>query len=260
MLKLIVREIDERFFGGAARRFYGRQLTAKKCRQRLHKASGQLESQLAIHYASHCRNELTSLCDAYGSDKGSFHASGHPWSWKPHSYTAFYDRMFGHCRTHIKRVFECGLGTSNPGFADNMGPGGRPGASLRAWRDYFPDASVFGGDIDRAVLFNEERITTFHVDQTSPKSIRLMWQQVGCSDFDFIVDDGLHTFHAGSCFFENSIAHLREGGIYVIEDVTSSNWERYISFFRPYRISVELIRFHTPDGRDVDSSLFVLRK
>jgi hypothetical protein len=260
MLKLIAREMDERIFGGAVRRFYGRQLTASNCRQRLRKATRQLDSQVAIHYAKDCGNELTVLCDAYGSDKGSFHASGHTWSWKPHSYTAFYDRLFRHCRPHVKRVFECGLGTSNPVFADNMGPGGRPGASLRAWRDYFPDASVFGADIDRAVLFDEERIRTFYVDQTSPESISLMWKQVGCSDFDFMVDDGLHTFAAGSCLFENSISHLREGGIYVIEDVTSAAWESYISFFRPYGMSIDLIRFQTPDGRDTDSSLVVIRK
>ena len=53
----------------------------------------------------------------------------------------------------------------------SMGVNGQPGASLRMWKDYFPNASIFGCDIDRDVLFSEERIKTFHCDQTSAKSI-----------------------------------------------------------------------------------------
>ena len=41
-----------------------------------------------------------------------------------------------------------------------------PGASLRAWRDFFPNATILGADLDREVLFEEERITTGYMDQT----------------------------------------------------------------------------------------------
>lgn len=50
-------------------------------------------------------------------------------------------------------------------------------------------------------MFDEERISTVAVDQASPSSISLMCQRVACSSFDFIVNDGLHTFAEESFFF-----------------------------------------------------------
>jgi hypothetical protein len=69
------------------------------------------------------------------------------------------------------KVFECGVGTNNPNITSNMGVNGQPGASLRVWRDYFQNAEVFGADIDRGILFEEQRIRTFYVDQTNKDSI-----------------------------------------------------------------------------------------
>ena len=40
-----------------------------------------------------------------------------------------------------------------------------PGASLRAWRDYFVKADIYGADIDKKILFNENKIKNFYVDQ-----------------------------------------------------------------------------------------------
>ena len=119
-----------------------------------------------------------------------------------------YHDIFSHCRKNITKVFECGIGTNNPSFSSNMGTCGQPGASLRAWRDYFPNAEVIGVDIDKHIIFSEERINTFYVDQTSKESIEKMWDIVRTNDFDLMIDDGLHTFEAGVCLFENSIDKL----------------------------------------------------
>ena len=35
----------------------------------------------------------------------------------------------------------------------NMTASGKPGASLRVWRDYFNNAQVIGADIDKRILF-----------------------------------------------------------------------------------------------------------
>jgi len=104
-------------------------------------------------------------------------------------------------RDNILKVFECGIGTYSVDIPSNMGTNGMPGASLYAWRDYFPNAQIYGADIDRKILFTADRIKTFWVDQLSKESITSLWAEVGETDFDIILDDGLHTFEAGSTFF-----------------------------------------------------------
>ena len=59
-----------------------------------------------------------------------------------------------------------------------MGSTGQPGASLKMWRDYFPNAMIFGADIDKDILFNDQRITTFYVDQLNSDSIKEMWRKI----------------------------------------------------------------------------------
>ena len=65
-------------------------------------------------------------------------------------------------------IFELGLGTNNTDVAYNMGPSGRPGASLKSWKEFLPNSMIYGADIDKIVLFNEDRIKTFYCDQTNP--------------------------------------------------------------------------------------------
>ena len=178
------------------------------------------ENVIVTFHDKNRRCLLAQLCDVHGSDKGALQETGHPYSWPAHSYTDYYARLFNHCRLGMRKVFECGLGTNNPDLPSNMTSSGKPGASLRVWRDYFPNAVIVGADIDRQILFEEDRIRTYYVDQTDPKAIADFWSKVGQDDFDFIVDDGLHTFAAGKCLFENSIHKLSQHGIFIIEDVT----------------------------------------
>jgi len=260
MLKHLARAIDHVCFGDAFRRAHGTRLQARAAADRVLRMTNRLGTTITLNAADRHHTLLATLCDRYGSDKGSLRATQHPWSWKPHRYTDFYESMFSHCRQSVRLVFECGLGTTNPGFANNMGPAGRPGASLRAWRDYFPNALICGGDIDASILFTDERIRTFQVDQTSPSSIQRLWEAVGASGFDLIVDDGMHTFTAGSCLFEHSFSRVREGGIYVVEDVSPTDWDAYLRFFDASGVPAELVRFAIPGGGDSDYSLFVIRR
>ena len=100
-----------------------------------------------VYYEKDQTNYLAQLCDKYGSDKGEIKTSGHPYIWPSHTYTDFVDGRFRHCRAVVKNVFECGLGTMDLSIKANMGVAGRPGASLRVWRDYFPNADIFGAAI-----------------------------------------------------------------------------------------------------------------
>jgi len=169
-------------------------------------------------------NILSELCDKYGSDKGfiNIDIDKKPYNWHPHTYSTYYHSIFNLSRENIKYVFECGLGTNNPNFKSNMTENGIPGASHRVWRDYFFNAQIYGGDIDKKVLFEEDRIKTFYVDQLDTNSIEFMWENIKVENFDIIIDDGLHEPEANYNFFINSFYKLKKNGVYVIEDVPNN--------------------------------------
>lgn len=216
------------------------------------------------YFVTYCRKTsaglLNALCDKHGSDKGEIAGNAHPYPWPSHSYADFLERLFGHCRHGVRAVFECGLGTPNPAIACNMGADGRPGASLRVWRDYFPQAQIVGADIDRDVLFSEERISTYHCDQTSAASIRQMWEQCPVAEFDLMVDDGLHSFEAGRCLFENAFHKLRPGGLYIIEDVSMTSMLMFKSYLKDTRYDYDVVALHRKGLPLGDNCLLVLRK
>ena len=114
----------------------------------------------------------------------------------------------------------------------NMGTDGVPLASLRAWRDYFKNANIYGADIDKNILKDEERIKTFYVDQTNPKSIKDLFNKIENKKFDIILEDGLHEFNANICFFENAISSLSDDGTYIIEDVYYKDQDKFIKYFK----------------------------
>ena len=203
---------------------------------------------------------MHALCDLHGSDKGSALASSPRYPWPPHTYADYYALRFGPAREKIQSVFECGVGTGNFGFPANMGKAYEPGASLRVWRDYFPNATVYGADIDADVLFSEERISTVFVDQTDESSINAMWSRIPINEFDLIVDDGLHEFRAGICLFENSSHRLARTGVWVIEDVTLSDAREYLAYFEDKDWVIEVVDFQRPGFFAGDNRLVVITR
>jgi len=159
------------------------------------------------------KTDMCYLFEKYHSDKSSWH-----------NYTTFYDYIFKSLCLVNKPInlFELGLGTNNVGLISNMGSNGVPGASLRAFSKYFPNANIHGADIDKDILFQEDRIKTYFCDQTSPEIIKQIWDQIDV-DFDVIIDDALHEAHANITFFENSYHKLKKGGIFIIEDILNKN-------------------------------------
>ena len=166
---------------------------------------------------------LCHIMGANGSDKGHTNITV-----SHHNYTTLYYSLFKGMRDKPLRVFELGLGTNNTDVPSNMGPHGRPGASLYGWNQFFPTAKIFGADIDKRILFNTPAIKTYYCDQTNPQIINNMWETSELHEpFDIIVEDGLHTFHANVCFFENSIHKLADGGYYIIEDILQSEISQF---------------------------------
>lgn len=177
---------------------------------------------LTIHTKQQLENlkylyESTELCEIMGrngSDKGNKDLA------RSHNYTTVYYKLFKNLKQEPLNIFELGLGTNNVDVPSNMGQNGRPGASLYGWAEFFPKSKVYGGEIDKRVLFNTERIKTFYCDQTNAEVISEMWNNdtLRNLEFDIIIEDGLHQHKAQICFFRNSIHKLKPGGYYIIED------------------------------------------
>src|SRR6266480_2072301 len=171
----------------------------------------QLETVNVLAPTKMCR-----VMTKYGSDKGRLNY-----------YTPIYAALFkDRCDEHL-RIFELGLGSNNTEVPSNMGPYGAPGASLRGWRELFPHALVYGADVDRRILFQEDRIKTFCCNQLDQASVQDLWSQPELQGgADIIIEDALHTFEANDIFLQESLEHLHPGGIFVTEDIESNNIEK----------------------------------
>ena len=219
------------------------------------------EAEVLLHKRK-TRCELAELCDLHGSDKGGLGNTTAAYPQRPHTYTDFYSRLFDHCKSHIRYVVEIGIGSGNPDIIHNMGPNAKPGASLRVWRDYFPNAVVYGGDIDPEVLFSEARIRTHFIDQSCPTAIARFWDKTTLEDdmVDLMIDDGWHTFNAGKTLFENSFSKIHTGGLYIIEDIQPEDYKKYLDYFSNTNYSYEFINFHRILGGLEWNRIIVIRK
>ena len=208
-------------------------------------------TELSYTVNSSSNSKLTELMNFYGSDKGN--KTNH------HNYSEFYSELFFNNRKEIKNFLEIGLGTNNTDIPSNMGSAGTPLASLKAWRDYFENANIYGADIDKNILKDENRIKTFYVDQLNPESIKNLFDKIGNKKFDIILEDGLHEFNANICFFENSIKYLSSKGTYIIEDVYYKDQEKFINYFKDLNYNFAIIDIYH-DFNISNNCLIVIKK
>ena len=223
------------------------------------KLNKENENTSSYYYNKGKKNPISELCVKHGSDKGYIDFfSKTPYTWRPRNYAEFYFKLFDHCKDQVKLIFECGIGSNNVNIESNMTSGGKPGASLKVWKDYFVNAEVYGADIDKDILFNSDRIKTFEVDQTSKESINKMWREINKKDFDIIIDDGLHNYEAGITLFENSYDRLRKNGIYIIEDVSNKYLFQLMESLKGYNPEVAILRSNLNHRND--NNLICIRK
>ena len=205
-------------------------------------------------------SKLSELADKYKSDKGTLSENFLKHPWPSHNYTIVYENLYRTTKEQVRSVFEMGIGTSNPNLESNMTIDGVPGASLLMWREYFPNAKIFGGDIDKECMVKEERIQTHIVDQTDKTACKDMFQMIGIHEFDLIIDDGLHTFEAGTTFFEIAIEFLSQQGNYIIEDVIQYDLNKYFNYFKEKKYRVNIIHGMRPHIPLFDNSVIIVQK
>jgi hypothetical protein len=178
----------------------------------------------------------------FGSDKST-----------GHNYHHLYGEILKN-KDDISCVLEIGVGTNNLDVVSNMGTRGVPGASLRAFREYLPTAMIFGADVDKRILFQDDRIQTYFVDQTDLTSLELLGRNIP-DPIDLIIDDGLHSPNANLAVLAFSLKKLKNHGWLVIEDIP----ERAVPLW-------EIVAALLPDAfaskllRDEESLVFAVQR
>jgi cephalosporin hydroxylase len=137
---------------------------------------------------------LRKIFDKYGCDKGSAR----------HRYDRVYEPAFRDVRERPITLIEIGIFT---------------GASLAAWLEYFPAATIVGVDTFQRVrpaqihVLRHPRVRWFRCDSTLPLPADL-----AAIEADVIIDDGNHTPDAQLATLRHFRPLLKAGGRYFIED------------------------------------------
>lgn len=143
------------------------------------------------------RLSLTQLCDKYKSDKCD----------AGHKFIEIYEDLFSPYRDQMGSFFEIGI---------------LNGASHLMWREYFPNAEIYGIDIkDYAEKSKNSGIKTFVADQSNREDLKNALNYFKNS-FDVILDDGGHAMDHQQVSFGFLFKQLNKGGYYIIEDVHTS--------------------------------------
>jgi hypothetical protein len=136
-------------------------------------------------------------------------------------YSEVYNELFTPRRYDDIKLLEIGIGTlqsteSNMLFWKEKHESYLPGASLKAFRDYFFNGIIYGVDIQPDCMINEERIHTHLFNSRNKEMCNNIFSSI---NFDFIIDDGDHHYNAQIETFENLFNKLNKGGVYIIEDL-----------------------------------------
>ena len=124
-------------------------------------------------------------------------------SW--HGYTSFYEKLFQENRTKYQHFFEIGIDQ---------------GASLFAWRDYFPNSIIYGIDINIPnSIIDKERIVFAKADQSDESQLLNVVESWDKPSFDCILDDGGHFVSMQRISIETLWQYVKKEGYYVIEDL-----------------------------------------
>lgn len=157
---------------------------------------------------------------------------------RAHDYIRHFWLHFGENRLKVRKFIEIGL-------ADHKGE--KHPDSLMMWEDFFPNAEVWGIDINpECAVFEGGRRRILIGDQKDPAFLERVVKATG-ADIDIIVDDGEHTPQAILTSFTWLFGALNDHGIYAVEDILHQR--RVQQFFLDLADGVSHwpTEFHMPD-------------
>jgi len=145
-------------------------------------------------------DELTTIGNKCGTDKAWYHF-----------FTVEYEKVLSKYRNDKLNILEIGV---------------YYGSSLRMWKQYFPNAQIYGIDVVPSFLINkEDRIHVEFCDQTNKAALEVVYKGI---IFDIIIDDGGHTMKQQQTSIGPLFKRLKSGGIYILEDLHTSLSDEFI--------------------------------
>lgn len=126
---------------------------------------------------------------------------------RAHNYTEKYDFFFSPRREQKIKILEIGI---------------QNGFSLKTWKEYFPQGTVYGIDVVDCRHLDESRLTTLQGSQNDLAFLQSIHDRYG--PFDIIIDDGSHVSSDMRISFDLLFPLLKNGGIYVVEDLHCCYW------------------------------------
>lgn len=157
-----------------------------------------------LTYSNKEVDRLDRFFKKYKSDKSTMH-----------DYHKIYASYLDKKETFL--LIEIGIGTNNTDVISNMSKDGNPGASLYAFSEAYPKSKIIGCDIDKRILFNNEKIKTYYLDQNNYSTFTKLSRYK--NKIDYLIDDGLHAQNANLNSMLFAIENLKVGGILFIEDI-----------------------------------------
>lgn len=123
-----------------------------------------------------------------------------------------YDRHFSPYRKEPITVVEFGVSQ---------------GGSLQMWKQYFGrKARIFGVDIDpRCQDLSEGRVDVVIGDQDDRDFLCTLRERVG--PIDVLIEDGGHTMGQQIATFEEMWPAVKDGGVFLVEDLHTSYWPEF---------------------------------
>ncbi|MCC6323470.1 class I SAM-dependent methyltransferase [Candidatus Nomurabacteria bacterium] len=140
---------------------------------------------------------LDDIALGYKTDKSSM--------W--HNYTKLYALYFDPIRNEKLKILEIGVDK---------------GYSVKAWKEYFPNAEITAIDIIDLKHLEEERVNIITGSQNDVNFLGQVNKDYG--PFDIIIDDGSHHNDDMKCSFEYLFPLLKKGGLYIVEDLHACYW------------------------------------
>jgi hypothetical protein len=134
---------------------------------------------------------LTNLGIKFNTDKATYHR-----------YTDFYDKLLFPLQNFPINFLEIGI---------------LNGASLMMWNEYFPNAKIYGVDINPHPHLNSGKIITIVANQEKEEELLAL-----PNDLHVIVDDGGHTMFQQQLTLKVMFKKLLPGGTYILEDLHTS--------------------------------------